>query len=62
MQLKDYRKTLVAVAVVLVSALHTALADGSLVLGLAPEWRQVAIAIVGAVLVFAVRNGDKPAE
>lgn len=60
MQLKDLRKTLVAVGVVLVSALHSALSDGTLTLGVPPEWMAVIIAGVGALLVFLVRNGDKP--
>lgn len=62
MQLKDLRKTIVAVGVVLVSALHSALSDGTLVLGVAPEWMTVIIAGVGALLVYLVRNGDKPVE
>jgi len=62
MQLKDYRKTLVAVGVVLVSALHTALSDGTLSLGVPSEWMSVIIASVGAVLVWLVRNGDKKTD
>ena len=60
MQLKDLRKTFVAVSVVLVSALHTALTDGTLTLGIPSEWMSVVIAGIGAVLVYLVRNGDKP--
>jgi len=62
MQLKDYRKAIVAVGTVLVGALHTALSDGTLTLGLPAEWVNVIIAAVGAVLVWLVRNGDKPEE
>jgi hypothetical protein len=60
MQLKDIRKTLVAVAVTILMAIQTSLQDGTLSLGVPPEWMNVILAVIGAVLVFSVRNGDKP--
>lgn len=60
MQLKDMRKALVAIGITVLMAVQTALQDGSLSLGLPPQWMNVILAVVGAALVFAVRNGDKP--
>lgn len=60
MKFKDFRKTAVAVGVVLVTALHAALSDGSLALPIASEWTPVVVTSVGAFLVWLVRNGDKP--
>lgn len=62
MKLKDVRKALVAVAVVALTAIHAALNDGTLSLPIASPWMPVVITAIGAVLVWLVRNGDKPEQ
>ena len=62
MKLKDMRKALVALGVVALEAVHAALVSGGVTLPIDPSWTSVIIALVGAALVYAVRNGDKPKE
>lgn len=57
---KDYRKFWMALLTTVLMAIHAGLSEGSLFLP--TPWDQVALALVGAVLVFVVRNGDKEEE